>query len=108
MPSYMHSDKDSSLISDELQNYLLSYNVAKSRLPPYKPRGNCQVERYNGFIRKTVNLDLSSGNFNDKQWELVLPDALHSFGTLLCTSTNATPHKRVFKFRRKSTATVHT
>ena len=69
MPSYMHSDKDSSLISDELQNYLLSYNVEKSRLPPYKPRGNCQVERYNGFIRKTVNSDLSSGNFNDKQWE---------------------------------------
>ena len=71
MPSYMHSDKDSSLISDELQNYQLSYSVAKSQLPPCKPRENCQVERYNGFIRKTVNLDLSSGNFNDKQWELV-------------------------------------
>lgn len=49
---------------------------------------------------RTVNLAL---NLHDKQDELVLSDVLHSIRTLLCTSTNATPHKRFFKFQRKST-----
>ena len=102
MPNYIHSDRGSSLISDELHNYLLSYNVATVRSTPYNPRGDGQVQRYNGIIWKTVNLALSSRNLNDKQWELVLPDALHSVGTLLCTSTNATPHEQFFKFQRKS------
>ncbi|KAL7635484.1 UNVERIFIED_CONTAM: hypothetical protein RMT77_014553 [Armadillidium vulgare] len=35
-------------------------------------------------------------------WELVLPDALHSIRSLLCTATNATPHERLFSFRRKT------
>ena len=50
-----------------------------------------------------LQLALSSRNLNDKQWELVLPSALHSIRRLLCTSTNATPHKRFFKFQRIST-----
>ncbi|KAL7637910.1 UNVERIFIED_CONTAM: hypothetical protein RMT77_011523 [Armadillidium vulgare] len=35
-------------------------------------------------------------------WELVLPDALHSIRSLLCTATNATPHERLFSFPRKT------
>ena len=34
-------------------------------------------------------------------WEAVLPDALHSIRSLLCTSTNATPHE-LFRFDRRS------
>lgn len=36
-------------------------------------------------------------------WESILPDALHSVRSLLCTSTNTTPHERMFNFERKST-----
>ena len=32
----------------------------------------------------------------------MLPDVLHSVRTLLCTSTNATPHERLFNFNRRS------
>ena len=31
-------------------------------------------------------------------WQVVLPDVLHSIRSLLCTSTNETPHKRFFRF----------
>ena len=37
-------------------------------------------------------------------WEDVLPDALHSIRSLLCTATNTTPHDRLFKYSRKSTS----
>ena len=38
------------------------------------------------------------------QWEAVLPDALHSIRSLLCTSTNATPHERLFADQRRCTS----
>ena len=60
MSSYIHNDRGSSLISDELHNYLLSYNVETSGSTPNNPCRNRQVECYNGIIRKTVNLALSS------------------------------------------------
>ena len=33
---------------------------------------------------------------------MVLPDALHSIRSLLCTATNQTPHERMFNYKRKS------
>ena len=60
------------------------------------------MERYNGIIWKTVRLSLKSKNLLDSQWEVVLPDALHSIRSLLSTSTNTTPHERFFSFQRRS------
>ena len=36
-------------------------------------------------------------------WQDVLPDALHSIRTLLCTALNETLHERMFNFQRRST-----
>ena len=41
-------------------------------------------------------------NFPISNWEQVLPDALHSIRSTLCTVTNNTPHERFFNFQRKS------
>ena len=37
-------------------------------------------------------------------WEIVLPEALHSIRSLLCTATNATPHERLFLYQRRSSS----
>ena len=71
--------------------------MATSKVTPYHPTGNGQVERYNGIIWKAVRLALKSANLPDSQWELALPDALHSI-----TSINSTPHERFFGFERRS------
>lgn len=99
MPSYIHSDHGISFLSQELKQYLSQRGIAMSKTTPYHPIGNGQAERYNGIIWKSVRLYLKSMNLPDSQWELVLPDALHSIRSLLSTSTNATPHKRFFNFQ---------
>ena len=91
-------------MSEELRTFLLKKGVASSRTTPYNPKGNGQVERYNGIIWKTVTLALKTRNLDVSQWETVLPDALHSIRSLLCTSTNCTPHERFFHFSRRSTS----
>ena len=102
MPAYIHSDRGSSLISEELKNFLHSKGIATSRTTPYNPRGNGQVERYNGIIWKAITLALKSKGLHTKQWELVLPGSLHSIRSLLCTATNVTPHERFFSYQRRS------
>ncbi|GFW38257.1 putative retrovirus-related pol polyprotein from transposon opus [Trichonephila clavipes] len=37
-----------------------------------------------------------------EQWEGVIQTALHSIRSLLCTTTNATPHERMFSHPRRS------
>ncbi|XP_046407451.1 uncharacterized protein LOC124172088 [Ischnura elegans] len=101
-PAYIHSDRGASFMSHELKSFLTSLGVATSRTTAYSPQGNGQVERYNGIIWKTVLLTLKSKGLKTEQWEEVLQSALHSIRSLLCTSTNATPHERMFTHPRRS------
>ena len=105
--SYAHSDNGPSLISDELRQYLITNGIAYSNSTRYNPKGNGQVERYNQTVWKAIQLALKSKNLELKHWELVVPSALNSVRTLLCTSTNQTPHERLFSFKRR-TAAGHT
>lgn len=106
MPAYIHSDRGAAFTSKEFLNYLCSRGIASSRTTPYNPAGNGQVERYNGIIWKNISLALKSRNLQPNQWETVLPDALHSIRSLLCTSINCTPHERIFTYQRKSTSGI--
>ncbi|XP_059803517.1 protein phosphatase 1 regulatory subunit 3C-B isoform X1 [Hypanus sabinus] len=101
-PCYIHSDRGSSFMSDELRQYLLARGIATSRTTSYNPRGNGQVERENATVWKATLLALKSKGLPVPQWQEVLPEAFHSIRSLLCTSTNATPHERLFSFPRKS------
>lgn len=98
MPNYIHSDQGASFMSKNLKTYLSQKGVATSRTTPYG-----QVERFSGTIWKAVKLALKSHNLPDTHWERVLPDALHSLRSLLCTATNTTPHERFFAFQRRAT-----
>ncbi|OUC40742.1 hypothetical protein D917_03837, partial [Trichinella nativa] len=55
-------------------------------------------------VWKTILLALKSQGLPTEQWPAVLPDALHAVRSLLCTSTNATPHERFLAFSRRSTS----
>ena len=102
MPSKIHSDRGASFMSDELKSFLSSKGIASSRTTPYHPQGNGLVEKSNGTIWKAVTMALKTKSLPQSCWQLVLPDVLHSIRTLLCTSTNQTPHERLFAFPRRS------
>ena len=89
MTSYIHSDRGSSFLSQELKSHLSHW-------------GNGLVEMYNWIIWKAVRLALKSSNLPDSLWELVVRDALHSIRSLLFTSTNTTLHERFIGFQRHS------
>ena len=102
-PSFVHSDRGAQFLSESVRVFLREAGIAQSHTTPYHPRGNGQCERFNGIIWKAVRLALASRRLPESQWEEVLPEALHSIRSLLCTATNSTPHDRFFKFQRRST-----
>jgi len=89
-------------MSTKLQSYLLNLGVATSRTTPYNPKGNAQCERFNGIIWKSIMLALRSKCLPVEHWEKVVSTALHSIRSLISTSTNETPHERLFNFSRKA------
>ena len=91
-------------MSEQLRQFLQERRVAISRTTPYNPKGNGQCERYNGFIWKTVQLAASNNGCSIDNWEDLLPVTLYAIRSLLCTSTNATPHERFSLFHRRSSA----
>ena len=106
MPEFIHSDRGSSFMAEELIYYLRSRGIASSCSTPYHPNDSLQVERFHGIVWKSVRLVLASVKLPVEQWEMVLPDALHSIQSLLSTTTNTTPHHRFFNFPRKSSQGV--
>ena len=101
-PSYIHSDRGSSFLSQEIKDYFSQRGIATSKTSPYHPIGNGQCERYNGITWKGVRMAPRTQNLSDTQWEIVLPNVLHSIRSLLSTATNTTPHERFFGFQRRS------
>jgi transposase InsO family protein len=101
-PSFVHSDRGPSFMSDELKTFLHTRGVATSRTTSYNPQCNGQVERLNNTLWKSISLCLRSKNLEISDWETVLPETLHSIRSLLNTATNATPHERMFSFNRRS------
>ena len=104
MPHYIHSDRGYSFMSREPKDYLSSKGIATGRMTPYNPQCNGQTERYNGIIMNTIKLGLQSKQLPIKYWEIMLPDALHLIRSLINTTTNETPHERLFNYQRKSTS----
>ena len=102
-PESLHSDRGSHFMATSVQQFLRNRNIAQTRTSPYNPAGNGQCERLNGTLWKAILLTSKSQNLKESQWEQVLPDALHSLRSLLCTATNSTPHERFFLFHRHST-----
>jgi len=102
-PSYIHSDRGKSFLSDEIRTYLHKKGIATSLTSPYNPAGNGQIERYNGILWKAITLSLKSKGLDQRYWESVLSESLHSIRSLLCTATNCTPHERMFIHPRRST-----
>ena len=102
LPSYVHTDQGTNFMSYEFKSWLHSLGIPTSRTTRYNPRGNGQVERYNGIIWKTIVLALRVKKLSLTHWEYVLPNVLHSIRSLLSTATNCTPHERMFCHDRKS------
>ena len=100
----IHTDRAADFLVEETKRFLLEKGIATSKTSRYHPEGNRQDEKLNGTLWKAIQISLHFCNIKLSYWEDVLPDALHSIRSLLCTATNVTPHERLFKYTRKSTS----
>ncbi|KRZ75208.1 Gag-Pol polyprotein [Trichinella papuae] len=90
MPAYIHMDRRSSFMSNDLKTHLHSLGVITPRMTAHNPQVNGQAERYNGIIWKSVTLALRSHLCRSNMLiDLIrhrIGLALHSLRTLLSTA----------------------
>ena len=98
----VHSDRGAGFMAKEFKEYLTIRGISTSNSTPYHPIGYSQVERTNKTVWKTVQLMLTDQKLLQDAWQSILSEALHAVRSLLCTTTNATPHKRFLGFERRS------
>ena len=80
----------------------MSRGIASSISSIYHPVGNGQCEKTVSTVWKTIQLALQTRSLPLSQHENVLDDVLHCIRSLLCVSTNSTPHERFFNFKRRT------
>jgi len=101
-PAVVHSDNAKCLVRGEIKQFFTERGISTTFVSVYNSFGNSQCECYNGVIWNAVRLALRTNGMEISQWESVIPQALQSLRSLLCTSTNETPHERLLKFPRRS------
>ena len=106
IPAYVHFVRETSFVSKEVQDILVSKGIDCSRTTAYNPQGNGQIELFNGSTWRTITAALRSRALPIQYWQTVLPDALHSICSLLCTATNAAPHQLLFNYARCSSTGI--
>ena len=67
MPSYVHTDRAATFLSQELLSFFRRRGIACSRTSVYNAPGNGQCERYNGVIWSAIRLALRSRKLDIRQ-----------------------------------------
>ena len=97
-PAIVHSDNAKCFVSKEIKEFLNERGIASTFSSVYNPSDNSQCECFNGIIWNTIKLALRTNGLKIANWEMVIPEVLHSLRSLLCTATNEVPHDRFFNF----------
>ena len=58
-PSYIHFDRGTSFLSQEIIHNLTQKGIATSKTTPYQPIGNGQCERHNGIIWSSTRTEIT-------------------------------------------------
>jgi hypothetical protein len=96
-PKHLRSDNGPEL-KNALLTYFLQNHTARedTALPttqhwtePHTPQANGCCERFNGFLKRQIRMQVVQDDDND--WVSMLPGILHNINTTWCRVTNRTP-----------------
>ena len=78
IPAFIHTERETSFISQEIQTFLTSHAIASSRTTPYKE----MVKLNEAIALSEKPIAAKSKGLDISQWEQVIEDALHSIRSL--------------------------
>ena len=86
-PKVIISDNGPQLISEEFENFLKANGIQHSRVSPYFPKANGQVERFHRYLEHSIRAAAIDG----LAWTEVLPDILQVYRSTPHAGTKMTP-----------------
>ena len=75
--SSIRSDRGPEFVNDKMKKLLDTNNIKQVLSMPYKPQSNGNIERFNGIIKKMINMALK---YNDSyDWVTIMPQLLKNY-----------------------------
>ncbi len=89
VPEMIQSDQGSQFESNLFQELMTVLDCKKAHSTPYHPQTQGLVERQNQTMIKMIRVACA----NQKDWPMILPNAVMAYNTSVHTSIGITPHK---------------
>ena len=86
-PKILISDNGPQLISEEFKSFLKENGIQHSRVSPYFPQANGQVERFHRYLEHSIR----AAEIDGFEWTEVLPDILQVYRSTPHAGTKMTP-----------------
>lgn len=89
--SSIRSDNGSEYKGEKFINLLKSKNIRQVFSLPYKPQSNGNIEKFNGTLKKLINISLKTSNSRD--WVSILPKLVDNYNNVVNSTTKKTPNE---------------
>lgn len=89
--SSIRSDNGSEFKGEKFINLLKSKNIRQVFSLPYKPQSNGNIEKFNGILKKLINISLKTSNSRD--WVSILPKLVDNYNNVVNSTTKKTPNE---------------
>lgn len=90
-PQSLRSDNGSEFISQEFKNLLQSKSIKQVLSSPHLPQSNGQVERFNGILKRLININKTEND--DPDWIAALPQLLNNYNQTYQRVIKQTPQE---------------
>jgi len=88
-PRVLVSDNGPQFVSEEFEGFLKANGIQHSRVAPYYPKANGQVERFHRYLEHSIR----AAEIDGFTWTEVLPDILQVYRSTPHAGTKMTPAK---------------
>lgn len=91
LPKSVRSDNGSEFKDNEFQTLLNKHDIKQIFSLPSKPQSNGQIERFNGVLKRLIEMYIKYSD--DNNWVKVLPTLLNNYNNTISRITKFTPNE---------------
>ena len=92
-PDTLHTDQGTNFNSEVMKDVCQVFMIDKTRISPYHPQGNGQVERFNRVIADTISKYCAA---KPQEWDLYLPHVNFVYNTTVHKTLGTTPFSMLY------------
>ena len=93
-PERLHSDSGSTFVSQAVHSLCDCFNIKKEESSPYHPQGNGKVEKFIGFLKRSLALITPQDKLH--KWDELIDHCLYAYRTSINRTIKTSPFELIY------------